>query len=124
MCKTAGFEGKFTNHSLRATCATKMYDNDVPEQLIKEIIGHKSECVHTYKRTSDHLRETVSHTLSKVGDSSGENKSATTCFDGVKKLKVKGSKVQNTEEGDVGLSMEQMVANVTRQSWKLEGRNI
>ena len=57
MCKNAGLVGKFTNHSLRATCASHMYGNDGLEQLIKEVTGHRSECVRTYKRTSDQLRQ-------------------------------------------------------------------
>ena len=38
--KKAGFDGKYTNHSLRATSASRMYDNMVPEQVIKEVTGH------------------------------------------------------------------------------------
>ena len=66
ICKEAGFTGKFTNHSLRATCASRMYDRDIPEQIIKEVTGHKSEAVRVYKRMSDHLRETASRTLGEV----------------------------------------------------------
>ena len=42
LCKEAGLEGKFTNHSLRATCASRMFDKNVPEQIIKETTGHRS----------------------------------------------------------------------------------
>ena len=64
LCKEAGFDGHFTNHSLRASCATRMYDNDVPEQVIKEVTGHRSECVRTYKRTSEKLKEVASRAVS------------------------------------------------------------
>ena len=67
ICKKAGLDGKFTNHSLRATCATRMYDGNVPEQLIKETTGHRSECVRTYKRTGDHLCQNASSTVSSNG---------------------------------------------------------
>ena len=40
-----------------------MYDQDIPEQLIKEVTDHRSEAVCVYKRTSDHLREVASKTL-------------------------------------------------------------
>ena len=66
VCKEAGIEGKYTNHSLRATCASRMYQNSVPEQIIKETTGHKSDCVRVYKRTSDNLRETASKVVSTV----------------------------------------------------------
>ena len=63
MCKEAGVEGHYTNHSLRATCASRMYSKNIPEQIIKETTGHRSECVRVYKRTGDHLREAASKTL-------------------------------------------------------------
>ena len=66
MCEKIGLKGKFSNQSLRATCASRMYKNDVPEQVIKEITGHKSDCVWLYKRRSDKLREEASLTLSKI----------------------------------------------------------
>ena len=61
MCKVAGIAGKFTNHSLRAICASHMYANDIPEKVINEVTGHKSDCVHMYKQ----MREKASNTLSK-----------------------------------------------------------
>ena len=64
ICKEAGFEGKFTNHSLRATAASRMYQSDVPEQIIKEITGHRSDCVRLYKRTSDDIKLKASSTIS------------------------------------------------------------
>ena len=36
ICKERGIEGHFTNHSLRATCASRMFEHNVPEQIIKE----------------------------------------------------------------------------------------
>lgn len=52
LCDKAGFEGFYSNHSLRATAATRMYNADVPEQLICEKTGHRSDAVRSYKRTS------------------------------------------------------------------------
>ena len=109
MCKKGGLEGNFTNHSLHASCASRMYDNNIPEQLIKEVTGHRSDCVRVYKRTSDHLREAVSSTVS------GENSN--------KKMKVEESetgecKVKKVKkENDVtkrGLTYSQMVCNVIK----------
>ena len=42
MCKIAGLPGHYTNHSLRSTAATKLYQNSVDEQIIMEITGHRS----------------------------------------------------------------------------------
>ena len=64
LCELAKIEGKFTNHSLCATSASRMYENNVPEQIIKEVTGHRSECVRVYKRTSDQMLENASKTIS------------------------------------------------------------
>ena len=50
MCSEAGFEGRFTNHSLRATAATRLYAAGGDEQLITEKAGHRSSSVRAYKR--------------------------------------------------------------------------
>ena len=97
ICKEAGLEGHFTNHSLRATCASRMYDKNVPEQIIKETTGHRSECVRTYKRTSDQLREVASKTLGKEGDGNH--------------LECDESEKKNCSEG---LSYDKMLANVNK----------
>jgi len=61
LCETAGVGGNKTNHSLRATCATRLYNNSVDEQLIMERTGHRStKGVRAYKRTSDTLLRNTS----------------------------------------------------------------
>ena len=65
LCTLAGIPGYKTNHSLRVTAATRLYDSDVDEQLVMETTGHCStEGVRTYKRTSVTQREAVSDILS------------------------------------------------------------
>ena len=65
MCKSAGISGFRTNHSLRATSATRLYAAGMDEQLIMERTGHRSvEGVRSYKRTSDQQEQSVSDTLS------------------------------------------------------------
>ena len=63
MCKKAGFTGKRTNHSLRAGCATRLYDGGADEQLICEKTGHRSIAVRGYKCTSSHQMREVSDSL-------------------------------------------------------------
>lgn len=36
LCDRAGFKGHYTNHSLRATAATRLYEAGIAEQLIYE----------------------------------------------------------------------------------------
>ena len=52
MCSKAGLEGFYSNHSLRATAATRMYAADLPEQLTSEKTGQRSEAIRSYRRTS------------------------------------------------------------------------
>ena len=63
MCQVAGLPGHYTNHSLRATTATKLYQNNVNEQMIMEITGHRLLAVRSYKRTSDHQQRQASRCL-------------------------------------------------------------
>ncbi len=52
----AGLVGNFTNHSLRASCATRLYQSGEDEQTIKCITGHRSDTgVRLYKRILDDL---------------------------------------------------------------------
>ena len=57
LCMAAGLPGHYTNHSLHATTATKLYQNNIDEQIIMEITGHQSMAVRTCKRTSDAQRK-------------------------------------------------------------------
>ena len=61
MCNAAGISGYKTNHSLRVTTATRLYQAGVDEQLIMERTGHRSlDGVRCYKRTSEEQRVALS----------------------------------------------------------------
>lgn len=53
LCKESGLEGHYSNHSLRATAATRMYHGGNEEQVIQEHTGHRSLCVRSYKKTGN-----------------------------------------------------------------------
>ncbi|XP_064387890.1 zinc finger MYM-type protein 2-like [Halichondria panicea] len=60
MCEQVGIYGK-TNHSLRATGATRLFAANVPEKLIAERTGHRStEGLRVYERTSMEQKQSVS----------------------------------------------------------------
>lgn len=52
LCSKAGLEGFRTNHSLRASAASRLYAEGVDEQPIKEVTGHRSNAVREYQRTN------------------------------------------------------------------------
>ena len=65
VCKLAGISGFKTNHSLRATAATRLYSSGVDEHLVMERTGHRSiKGIRSYKRTSGEQQEAVSDILS------------------------------------------------------------
>ena len=67
MCKAAGIPGFRTNHTLRATSATRLYAAGTDEQLIMERTGHWSvDGVRSYKRTSALQQQAVSDILSRT----------------------------------------------------------
>ena len=54
MCKTAGIQGFKTNHSLRVSLATRLFQNGIDEQLIMTKTGHRStDGVRKYKRVGN-----------------------------------------------------------------------
>ena len=65
MCKDAGILGYHTNHSLRASAATRLHQSGcVEEQEIMERTGHRSlEAVRSYKRSSNKQLQQVSDIL-------------------------------------------------------------
>ena len=60
ICSQAKFKGKFTNHSLRRTAATRMFHAKIEEKIVKEITGHSSDCVRMYMKTCDALKRDAS----------------------------------------------------------------
>ena len=70
----AGFDGHFTNHSLRRSCATNLYDKGIPEQVIQETTGDRSvEVVRAYKRTSSAMKRKMSVILNQSESSLGSD---------------------------------------------------
>ncbi|XP_067664294.1 uncharacterized protein [Haliotis asinina] len=55
----ARFGGFYSNHSLRVTTTTRLYDSGLDEQLIVERTGHKSLAIRSYKRTSAEMEARV-----------------------------------------------------------------
>lgn len=88
-----------------------MFDNNVPEQIIKEVTGHKSDCVHNYRRTSDVLKEQASHSVSNI----------------LKKIVKKEVKLEESADSEDdfepgGLSVQQMISNVRKTKAELRGK--
>ena len=63
LLKSAELDGYFTNHSLRCTGTTRLFQTDVDRKIIKEYTGHVSDAVDKYQITLDAQKEHVSRVL-------------------------------------------------------------
>ena len=66
LMRSANIKGYFTNHSLRATAVTRLYEAEIDEATIMERTGHRStDGVRAYKRESRKLKEISSNVLNQ-----------------------------------------------------------
>ena len=72
ICEKGGLPGYYTNHSLRATAATRLYHSNFDEQVIQEVTGHRSLAVRDYKRTCSSQRKLASKCLAGENSESCE----------------------------------------------------
>ncbi len=69
LMKSANFTGYYTNYSLRASAATRMFTSGVDEEAIMSVTGHSStDGVRAYKRMSEQLKELTSDVLNQAGE--------------------------------------------------------
>ena len=70
MCTAACIEGNKTNHSLRASGTTELFQAQVPEKVIQERTGHRSlTAMRLYERTTNEQHRNVSAILASSGSS-------------------------------------------------------
>ena len=63
LLKSANLDGYFTNHSLRRTSATRLFQVGVDTKIVKEITGHTSDAINRYQITSNEQKREVSDIL-------------------------------------------------------------
>ena len=62
----ANMGGYFTNHSLRCTGGTRLFQAGVERKIVKEITGHVSDAVDAYQITSEMQRKQASNVLAGI----------------------------------------------------------
>ena len=73
MFRDAQIEGRFTNHSLRATGATALFDAGVSEAVIQKRTGHKSiSALRQYERVTTTQNQLVANVLQPVLEPTGD----------------------------------------------------
>ena len=60
----AKIDGYFTNHSLRRTGGSRLFQAGVEQKLVKEVTGHCSDALDCYQITSEQQREMLSKVMS------------------------------------------------------------
>ena len=63
MMSEAGVEGYYTNHSLRVTAVSRLFQNDVNDKVIKGVTGHRSDALQGYKGETEEQLLNVSKTV-------------------------------------------------------------
>ena len=63
LLKKSEFDGYFTNHSLRRSNITRLFQAGVDKKLIREISGHRSDAIDKYCVTSHAQRTEISNIL-------------------------------------------------------------
>ena len=60
MLKNAKLDGFFTNHSLRRSSTTRLFQAGVDKKIIKDFMGHRSDALDKYEVTSEEQRQNIS----------------------------------------------------------------
>ena len=64
LVERVGIKGHYTNHSLRRTCATRLYNRGADKQQIMSITGHRSiDAMRMYKQISHDQQEELSNLI-------------------------------------------------------------
>ena len=63
MCKEAGITEQKTNHSLRATGTSAVFNATVHEKMIRDVTGHRSKALQLYEWPSVDKQKAVSTVL-------------------------------------------------------------
>ena len=98
LLKSAKLDGYFTNHSLRRSGTTRLFQAGVDLKLIKEYTGHCSDVVDKYSITSENQRENIS-----------------TIIAGKPVEKVQESCIEATKKSDVKLTVKSSDSNTKVQ---------
>ena len=65
LLSSAEIDGYFTNHSLRRTSSTRMFQAGIDRKIVKEVTGHRPDAIDKYQITSDLQRRQVSEVIAK-----------------------------------------------------------
>ena len=109
LCQDAGIEGNFTNHSLRATMATRGLVKGIQDKLIMEKTGHRDvRSLQQYQRPSIEYKVEMSKAFDQVGmmHTSLATTTNSECREVCEKAEEEFGSEVNKSEGDSGVKSE------------------
>ena len=117
ICKKAGIEGNFSNHSGKRTCATSLYDAGIDEQEIMARTGHRSErALRQYKRATPAVMTRTSAVLDPPQRPIKRVKTETeTCMKTETETCVKTETKMNDTEKQMDLTIRKPLENLTNR---------
>ena len=81
LCAKSGVGVHYTNHSLRATAITRMFNSGVPEKVIAENSGHRStKALRCYEKTSEQLQQAVTKVINNPTNGAIPESTSFTCM--------------------------------------------
>ena len=70
ICADSGLQNTYSNHSLRATAITRMFNGNIPEKVIADKSGHRSiKGLRAYEKTSVQLEQAAGELINGTGKS-------------------------------------------------------
>ena len=66
----AEIDGYFTNHSLRRTSSTRMFQGGIDRKIVKEVTGHRSDALDKYQVTLVQQKQAVSEIIANPPNAS------------------------------------------------------
>ena len=72
----------YSNHSLRATTATRLYEAGHDNQAICSVTGHRSKSVEVYKRINERMQSSIQSSL-RMGSGTSKTEATKSDVDGL-----------------------------------------
>ena len=137
MMMEAGYNGQYTNHSLRVTTVTRLFDNKEDIKVVKMQTGHRSDALLAYRRIDDDIKKNVSRVLTRpvkmVGEPSTTGSESLAMVEEprtagteqcTKKIKLEHNKISNVTKAPLEKNLKEHDSNTSRFVFNISGGNV
>lgn len=118
LCSKGGIEGHHTNHSLRATTATRGLEAGIPEKCLMARTGHRSvDSLHQYQRESESMKVRVCEAIQN--DKSMWQTDEAAGYDRDEKVEIEKKHQNETAEKEDGVEGSECARGNDREGMKM-----